>query len=196
MYLLIFTCSILFTLSNCTAQDKKPGPKQGINEGQLAPDFTLNDLNGKKITLSSLKKEKKTVCLSFWATWCPYCIREISKLKSLHSKFSSRGLKILSINIAANDPLYRVTEFVKKKGMPYSVLYDKTQTVSRSYGVSGIPVSIIIDADGMIVFRGYGLPENVEFYFEKTLVSGSDNTPPVKSDKTPPADNDTRNKKL
>jgi len=51
------------------------------------------------------------------------------------------------------------------------VLYDKDQTVSRSYGVSGIPVSIIIDKEGVIIFRGYGLPEDVEQFFDKTLAA-------------------------
>jgi len=168
--LLILFCSTLLTLSNCTAQEKNIPAKQGINQGQLATDFTLTDLNGKKVNLSSFKN-KKAVILSFWATWCPYCVREIPKLKKLHSKFANKGLEIISINIAANDPISRVIEFEKRQTLPYSVLYDKDQTVSRTYAVSGIPVSLIIDSDGLIIFRGYGLPEDVEQYFEKTLAA-------------------------
>ena len=168
--LLILFSSTLLTLSNCTAQEKSIAPKSGIDERQLATDFILNDLSGKKVTLSSFKN-KKAVILSFWATWCPYCVREIPKLKKLHSKFANRGLEIISINIAANDPISRVIEFEKKQALPYSVLYDKDQIVSRTYAVSGIPVSLIIDPDGLIIFRGYGLPEDVEQYFEKTLTA-------------------------
>ena len=166
---LILFCSILLTLSNCAAQEKNILAKQGINQEQIAIDFTLNDLSGKKITLSSFKN-KKAVILSFWATWCPYCVREIPKLKELHSKFKDRGLEIISINIAANDPISRVIEFKKKQKLPYSVLYDKDQTVSRTYAVSGIPVTLIIDPDGLIVFRGYGLPEDVGQYFVTLLI--------------------------
>jgi len=165
---LILFCSILLTLSNCTAQEKNIPAKQGINQGQLATDFTLNDLNGKKTTLSSFKN-KKAVILSFWATWCPACSSEIPKLKELHSKFADRGLEIISINIAANDPIFRVIEFNKRQNLPYSVLYDKDNTVSRTYSVSAIPVSLIIDPDGLIIFRGYGLPGDVVQYFDKTL---------------------------
>ncbi len=170
LYSLILVCLATLTISNCVAQEKGSAPKQGIQQGQLAPDFTLNDLNGKKFTLSSIKN-KKAVILSFWATWCPYCIKEIPKLRTLHAKFQNRGLEVLSVNIAANDPIYRVTQYVKKQALPYSVLYDKDQTVSRSYGVSGIPVSLIIDKEGIIIFRGYGLPEDVEQYFDKTLAA-------------------------
>lgn len=169
-FLLLLFCSTLLTLSNCTAQEKSILPKSGIDQGQLATDFTLNDLSGKKVTLTSFKN-KKTVILSFWATWCPYCVREVPKLKELHSKFSNRGLEIISINIAANDPISRVIEFQKKQKLPYSVLYDKDQTVSSTYAVSGIPVTLIIDPDGLIVFRGYGLPEDAGQYFDKALAA-------------------------
>ena len=166
--LLFLSFFLLLIISNCTAQEKSIAPKPGIDVGQLATDFTLNDLSGKKVTLLSFRN-KKAVILSFWATWCPYCIREIPKLKELHSKFSDRGLEIISINIAANDPISRVIEFEKKQKLPYSVLYDKDQTVSRTYAVSGIPVTLIIDPDGLIVFRGYGLPEDSGQYFDKNL---------------------------
>ena len=169
-YLLTLLCSSILTISNCTAQEKSVPTKQGINQGQMAIDFTLTDLSGKKVTLSSFKN-KKGVVLSFWATWCPYCVREIPKLKELHSKFSNRGLEIISINIAANDPISRVMEFEKRQKIPYSVLYDKDQTVSRIYAVSGIPVTLIIDPEGLIIFRGYGLPEDTEQYFDKTLAA-------------------------
>jgi peroxiredoxin len=168
--LLILFCSTLLTLSNCTAQEKSIAPKSGIDVGQLATDFTLNDLSGKKVTLSSFKN-KKAVILSFWATWCPYCVREIPKLKELHSKFKDRNLEIISINIAANDPISRVIEFEKKQKLPYPVLYDKDQTISRTYAVSGIPVTLIINPDGLIVFRGYGLPEDAGQYFDKNLAT-------------------------
>ena len=179
--LLILFCSSLLTLSNCTAQEKSISPKSGIDQGQLATDFTLTDLSGKKVTLSSFKN-KKAVILSFWATWCPFCLREVPKLKELHSKFSNRGLEIISINIAANDPISRVKEFKKSQKIPYSVLYDQDQAVSRTYAVSGIPVTLIIDPEGLILFRGYGLPEDAVQYFEKSLAANKENTPSNKKD--------------
>jgi len=105
---------------------KKPFLKKGIQQGQLAPDFSLNDLNSKKVTLSSFKN-KKAVILSFWATWCPYCIKEIPKLKTLHTKFQNRGLEVLSVNIAANDPIYRVIQYAKKRPSPIPCFMIKTK---------------------------------------------------------------------
>lgn len=135
-------------------------PQIGVMKGQAAPDFTLKDITGKQVSLSSAKNN--VVCLQFWATWCPYCIREVPRFKKLHEKFSGKGLKILSINIAANDPLPRVVAYQQKTQLPYPILYDSRQEVSRRFLVTGVPVSIIIDRRGVIQHRGYQLPDNVE----------------------------------
>jgi peroxiredoxin len=135
-------------------------PQIGIMKGQLAPDFALKDIGGKQMALSSTKNS--VVCLVFWATWCPYCVREIPRFKELHAKYAAKGLKILSINIAANDPLARVEAFQQRTQLPYPILYDSAQEVSRLYYVTGVPVSVIIDRKGVIQYRGYQLPDNAD----------------------------------
>lgn len=135
-------------------------PQVGIMKGQLAPDFMLKDIGGKQISLSSAKNS--VVCLVFWATWCPYCLREVPRYKELHAKYAAKGLKILSINIAANDPLPRVEAFQQKMQLPYPILYDSAQNVSQLYYVTGIPVNVIIDRKGVIQYRGYQLPDNAD----------------------------------
>jgi peroxiredoxin len=135
-------------------------PVIGIMKGQLAPDFTLKDIGGRQVSLASEKNS--VVCLVFWATWCPYCVREIPKYKEIYAKYGSKGLKILAINIAANDPLQRVEAFQQKTQLPYPILYDSVQEVSRLYYVTGVPVSVIIDRKGIIQYRGYQLPDNAD----------------------------------
>ena len=136
------------------------GPAIGIMKGQVAPDFTLKDIGGKQISLSSTKKS--VVCIVFWATWCPYCVRDMPRYKELYAKYAAKGLKILSINIAANDPLQRVEAFQQRTQMPYPILYDSAQDVCRLYYVTGVPVSVIIDRKGIIQYRGYQLPDNAD----------------------------------
>ena len=136
------------------------GPAVGIMKGQVAPDFKLKDIKGKQVSLSSEKNN--VVCLIFWATWCPHCVHELPRYKDLHAKYAAKGLKILSINIAANDPPQRVEAYQQKAQLPYPILYDAVQEVSRLYYVTGVPVSIIIDRKGVIQYRGYQLPDNVD----------------------------------
>jgi peroxiredoxin len=142
-------------------------PANGVMKGQVAPDFALKDITGKQIALSSVKNN--VVCLQFWATWCPYCIKEVPRFKELHAKFAAKGLKILAINIAANDPMPRVEAYQQKAQLPYPILYDATQEVSRMFYVTGVPVSIIIDRKGVIQHRGYQLPENAEQLISQLL---------------------------
>jgi peroxiredoxin len=164
--LMIF--GLLVSLAGCGDEKKQASLSTGLMKGQLAPDFTLKDLNGKEFSLSAYRN-KDAVYLVFWATWCPYCIRDIPRIKEIHSKYSSKGLKIISVNIAANDPIGRVMAFQKKYKLPYPILYDENNIVSRMYGIMGVPVSIIIDRKGIIQFRGYTLPKNVEQLFAQVL---------------------------
>ena len=159
---------LFFSMIGCSDAQQQAALTTGLMKGQLAPDFTLKDLNGKEFSLASFRNNS-AVCLVFWATWCPYCLQEIPKLKNFHSKYSEKGLKVLSIDIAANDPIKRVMAFQKKYGLPYPILYDKDNVVSRLYGVTGIPVSIVIDRKGIIQYRGYALPENIENLFAQLL---------------------------
>ena len=136
------------------------GPAVGIMKGQVAPTFTLKDLKGKQVSLASEKNS--VVCLIFWASWCPHCVQELPRYKELYTKYAAKGLKILSINIAANDPLQRVEAFQQRAQLPYPILYDGAQEVSRLYYVTGVPVSVIIDKKGVIQYRGYQLPDNAD----------------------------------
>lgn len=155
-------------LAGCGDAGEKSSVATGLMKGQMAPDFVLKDLADKQVSLSSFKNNN-AVCLIFWATWCPYCVMEVPKMKQYHEKYSGKGLKIIAVNVGANDPVQRVIGFQKKYEVPYTILYDAESTVSRLYGVQGIPVSILIDRKGIIQYRGYQLPENAEQLFAQIL---------------------------
>ncbi len=145
---------------------------EGIMTGQRAPDFTLNDLNGRAFTLSELR-DKKPVLLIFWATWCPACRQAIPSFSKLHAQYAQKGLEVIALNIASNDPLPRVKRFQEETKMPYRILYDEKTDVSRLYAVFGIPTSMLIDRDGIIQFRGNALPANINQMVDKLLTPGS-----------------------
>jgi peroxiredoxin len=141
----------------------------GIMTGQRAPDFTLNDLGGSAFTLSRMKGTKP-VLLIFWATWCPSCIQSIPYFSNIHALYGPRGLEVVSINIASNDPLPRVQRFQEANRLPYRILYDEKMEVSRTFAVFGIPTTLVIDRDGIIRYRGNLLPDNPDRLFN-TLVA-------------------------
>jgi peroxiredoxin len=141
-----------------------------VAAADLAADFTLKSLEGEEVTLSSFRG-KNPVFLVFWATWCPYCVKEIPHLKELYAKLAPKGLKILSVNVGYNDPLLRVQNFQKKYELPYPVLYDNNATVSRQYGVIGVPYSVLIGRDGKVRLRSNGTPDDLEAFVAKEMAS-------------------------
>ncbi len=175
---MLITVLVTLPLASCgdageNRQSANPSTTaDGIMVGQRAPDFTLNDLNGKIFTLSDVR-DKKPVLLMFWATWCPACLQTMPYFSSLHAQYASQGLEIISINIASNDPLPRVRSFQEINKLPYRILYDEKTDVSRLYAVFGIPTNLLIDREGIIQFRGNDLPANINQILDKLLASAS-----------------------
>ncbi len=134
------------------AQQKKQGA------GVEAPNFTLNDLNGKPLSLASLKG--KYVLLDFWGTWCIWCVRGIPKMKEYYNKYKGK-YEILSID--CNETQDKWKAGVKKYELPWLNVYcPNNATVLEDYGITGFPTKILIGPDGKIVKTFIG--EDPAFY--------------------------------
>jgi peroxiredoxin len=175
---MLMTLLLVLPLAGC-GNDKgtpqsgpSPAVEIGIMTGQRAPDFTLDDLSGTTFTLSELR-DKKPALLIFWATWCPACRQAIPYFSEIYAQYSPRGLEVISVNIATNDPLPRVQSFQEVNKLPYRILYDEKNEVSRVYGVFGIPTSLLINRDGIIEYRGNILPANVNQILDKLVAPAS-----------------------
>ena len=130
-----------------------------------APDFTLQSIDGKMISLSDFKG--KMVFLDFWATWCPPCRASIPAVKELHAKFAGReDIVIIGINVGESKET--VINFVKQNNINYmTLLADKS--VTSKYSISGIPRFIIIGKDGNILKNFTGYSQGMEAEWIKIL---------------------------
>lgn len=132
--------------------------KKKVGEGNAAPDFTLKSIDGKDISLSSLKG--KTVVLDFWGSWCGWCIKGMPKMKEYYAKYKDK-LEILGIDCNDTDQKWR--DAVKKHELPWlHVRNEGTTDVTVLYGISGFPTKIVVDATGKISKVVVG--ESEEFY--------------------------------
>ena len=131
-----------------SAKEAPPEPRHP------APDFALKTLEGTTVRLSALRG-KKVVLLNFWATWCPPCRQEMPTLEQIYADYKRKGLEILAINTepAAEDA---VRGFVTELRLTFPVLLDPQGEVSRKYRVPGLPVSVLVDRQGMIRHIGVG----------------------------------------
>ena len=136
------------------------GPQQQSThsdfEGRPAPDFTLTDLAGKPVKLSSLRG--KVVLLDFWATWCGPCRIEMPRVQKLHREFRAKGLVVYGVNVG--EGAAKVRPFLTKNSYTFPILLDREKSVMEKYGVNGIPTLVIVDRKGTVHSYFVGVRED------------------------------------
>ncbi|HTW58943.1 MAG TPA: TlpA disulfide reductase family protein [Terriglobales bacterium] len=126
----------------------------GIMKSAPAPDFTLQSLDGKNMSLSDLRG--KAVLLNFWATWCGPCKIEMPWFVELQNEYGSQGLQI--VGVAMDDSSKEdIAKFAKDMGVNYPVLIGKEAVGDEYGGVPALPESFFIGRDGKIVDKIIGL---------------------------------------
>ena len=117
--------------------------------GNPAPDFTLNDINGKPLALSSLRG--KWVIIDFWGSWCKWCIKGIPDMKEYYTKYGDK-LEILGVD--CNDTVEKWKAAVKQYELPWLHVYwdkdDEENNPLALYGVRGFPTKVIVDPQGNV----------------------------------------------
>lgn len=119
---------------------------------QKAGDFTLTDLNGNSVSLKDFRG--KDVYINFWATWCPWCKKELPDLEKISQEYKDKNLIVLAIDIGEDKTT--VGNYIKENNYDFNVLLDSSSNISQQYGVSSIPVSIFIDKGGNIAQKNVG----------------------------------------
>jgi peroxiredoxin len=140
---------------------------RGIAEGNLARDFTLETLDGTKVSLSDF--EGNVVLVNFWATWCPPCRAEIPGFDAAYQAYKDEGFVVLGINVEESPG--RVAPFVEEFQVTYPVLLDEKGKVVQEWRARGLPMSLVIDRDGVIQVRHIGFlsAQKLEEYLEGIL---------------------------
>jgi cytochrome c-type biogenesis protein len=129
-------------------------PRPHFTEATLAPDFTLESLDGKSVRLSDLRG--KAVLLNFWATWCTPCKIEMPWFIELQNQYGAQGLQI--VGVAMDDASKEdIAKFAKDMGVNYPILIGKEAVGDQYGGVPALPETFFIGRDGKIVDKILGL---------------------------------------
>ncbi|MCV2365384.1 TlpA family protein disulfide reductase [Paucibacter sp. DJ1R-11] len=132
--------------------------KPGVpGAGDLPPDAVGKNLDGDTILLSQYPG--RAVVLTFWATWCGYCLKELPVLEKIQNLIGRERLEVIAVNTEARDVFRRAKRTLKDYKL--QMIYDPDKQAQQAFGVQGIPHMLIIGRDGRIVrlYRGYSESE-------------------------------------
>ena len=133
-----------------------------------AHDFTAELNDGSIINLRDY--HHRFVLLNFWATWCVPCLKEMPDLEKAYQKMGSKKLIVLAVGMGEDKS--SISRFAEKHEFTFPMIADSTLEIARLYGVENIPITYLINPEGIIIGRALGIrdwanPELIEFMDSK-----------------------------
>lgn len=149
----------------------------GLDVGSLAPDFEASTADGRRVRLSDLRG--RPVLINFWARWCTSCLSEMPEIKALQQERGRDAFAVLAVN--AGETRAQALEFIEFLDAPFIFVLDPGLVLSDAYGVHGLPLSVFVDARGVVqaVYRGHADRARLEAYISAAMEGRPAPTLPV-----------------
>ena len=121
--------------------------------GKAVPSVKISDMNGKTINTAELGNNGKPVVISFWATWCSPCKRELNAIHELYGDWQSEtGVKLIAVSIDDERTKSRVKPYINSAGWEFDIWMDANHEFKRAMGVNNVPHTFLVDGSGKIVY--------------------------------------------
>jgi cytochrome c biogenesis protein CcmG/thiol:disulfide interchange protein DsbE len=124
---------------------------QALEKGAPAPQFDLQGLEG---AVKLAKLQGKVVYVDFWASWCGPCRQSFPWMNEMQAKYGARGLQVVGVNVDANSADAR--QFLAATPARFVIGFDPQGATPRSYGIKGMPSSVLIGPDGKVLLEHSG----------------------------------------
>jgi cytochrome c biogenesis protein CcmG, thiol:disulfide interchange protein DsbE len=134
------------------------------------PNVNVVDLGGKKVNTASLTNNGKPYIISFWATWCKPCVKELTAIAEVYSEWQEEtGMKLVAVSIDDSRSSAQVKTLVNGKGWDYEVLLDQNSDFKRAMNVNAVPHTFIVNGKGEIVWQHTTFSEGSELELIKLI---------------------------
>lgn len=134
-----------------------------LNASAQLPSVTLKDITGKTVRTDTLSNDGKPFIISFFATWCKPCNRELTAISEVYDEWREEtGVKVIAVSIDQAQNINKVKPLVDNNGWEYDVLLDPNSDLKRALGIQMIPYVIIVDGKGNIVYKHNGYTDGAE----------------------------------
>jgi len=152
-------------------------PLDQARNAEMAPDFVMADLSGRKVSLSEFRG--KAVLVNFWSLSCPACLIELKSLESLSEQLSGKPFALVAVT---DDPMDDIKQFLDETQLKLPVYFDPYNDGHQKYGVAYLPFSFVIDPEGRLVDQIPGAADwsdpQVITYFQKLIEISQAKKPP------------------
>lgn len=149
---------MMFAISFVNAQNNK------------LPDLSLKNVDGENVNVSDYGKSGKITIISFWATWCGPCKKELKNVSELLPEWQEKyNVQLVAVSTDNSRNTVKVKPFVDGQGWEFDVLLDVNEDFKRAINAPNIPYTLVVDANGDIVYTHLGYVDGDEFELEKKL---------------------------
>ena len=143
----------------------------GTGPVKQLPDVSVKTLEGKTVKLKEIVADHKLTVISFWATWCSPCKKELTALSDYYEDWKDEyDVELVAITIDDNRALPKVKPMVETKGWPFIILSDSNQDLMRALNFQTVPQTFVVDQSGNIVYEHPGYSPGDEYELEDKIV--------------------------
>lgn len=146
----------------------------GIGASAQFPSVQLKDINGKAVDTSKLSNDGKPFVISFFATWCKPCLRELKAIHEVYPDWvDETGMKLIAVSIDQAQDVSKVKPLVDLEGWEYDVLLDPNSDFMRAMGAQTVPHVVIVDGNGKVVESHSGYTDGSENHIIEVIRKNS-----------------------
>jgi len=143
-----------------------------VAQSEGVPDVKLKNLSGEAISVRDITGQGKITVISFWATWCSPCKKELSNYAELYDEWQKKyDVQVLAISIDDARNTAKVKAYVNGVNWPFEVLLDPNEDMKRSMNFQTVPFSMLVDQNGNVVYRHNSYVEGDEYVMEDKIAA-------------------------